>query len=141
MMAISLVNSESQRSEKLTSSSCRTESDQQVQTFGLSEPIELTIFVVFTRERLTFLFGNLVLTITLKRMAVEVQQAAALEVAVVVSETSVFGELCDFVLHALYGPVIERVAEFVVRFRAALRGHGVSCKERMEVFLVQDWLV
>jgi hypothetical protein len=140
MMAISLVNSESQRSEKLTGSSCRTESNQQVQTFGLSEPIELTFLIVFTRERLAFFFGNLIFTITLKRMAVEVQQAAALEVAVVVLETSVFGELCDFVMHALYGPVIERVAEFVVLFRA-LGGHGVSCNERIEVSLVQDWLV
>ena len=139
-MAISLVKSESQRSEELTSGSCRTESNQQVQTFGLSEPIELTFFVVFMRERLTFFPGNLIFTVTLKRMAVEVQQAAALEVAVVVLETSVLGELCDFVMHALYGPVIERVAEFVVRFWA-LGGHGVGCDERMKVSLVQDWLV
>jgi hypothetical protein len=45
-----------------------------------------------------------------------------LEVAVVVLETGTFRKLGDFVLHVLYGPVIERIPEFVVRSG----GHAVK---------------
>jgi hypothetical protein len=112
---------------RLTSSSSRTESDQQVKTFGLPEPIEWTGWLVLTPKSLALFGVNwiAIFAFTIKGVGVKIQKAATLEVVMVEWETGMFRELRNFSLHVLYGPVIERVPEFVVRLRGS-RGHGAE---------------
>ena len=131
-MIISLLDHDNHTKRRLTSSGCRAEGDQEVKTFGLPEPIESAFGIVFTLKSLEFLGRCTVAVLTIARegIGVEIQKATTLEEVMVELETRKFRKLFDSALHVLYGPVIERIPQFIVRFLGS-SGHGDngSCDE------------